>query len=577
MRAQSVLYSRAVTLGVFVCMLLVGPATARVDDVDDLVKRIVRETRDSAGAAKELVASAKGMPDAAAVQTRLCEKAYEYGIAAPAGYDSALAALDLLAKVAPARTAAWDDKRLDVYRLGYLRGDRKDKFANGTTYVEMLLVRADQHEKNRKWSDAAKMYSLAYSVAGRLKLKAAPTILARLQYATFMLAAHRRVAALTAAIKSNPDDLTSRNRLVETYLIDLDLPAEASRHLSAKLAPTLRTNVSLAAREASGLTDGNFLTLGNWYRSLAAKVAVKMARARVLARARDNLKMFLEVYPKKDIKRLDVERTLKLVEDELKRLGADPGQRPTAGRTGYLHPVPKGAVLAMTFEPKTVFEQASVRYVRDLSGNSFHGKLSGGKLVDGIAGKGIYLDGDDYLTIAKHQLLQGDSNGVLTASVWYYVPPGKGGGTLISKEWDWKNADYRLSGGPEGLSYFTCLNSVKRYTQKGKVPIGHRWTHAAFVLNRPTQSLKLYCDGKLIRNLEFHHGTKLVKNMGVPSNGPATANRANVYIGRHFEHVAGKGSYFTGTIDELVVYRRVLSDTEILSLYKRGSRGLGLR
>ena len=49
--------------------------------------------------------------------------------------ETALAALDLLAKIAPNRAAAWDDKRLEVYRLRYLRGDRKDKFINGRQYV----------------------------------------------------------------------------------------------------------------------------------------------------------------------------------------------------------------------------------------------------------------------------------------------------------------------------------------------------------------------------------------------------------------------------------------------------------
>ena len=364
MRAKGVSYSRAVTLGVFVCMFLVGHTAARADETDDLIKQILRETRSAAAAAKELVASAKGLADASAVQTRLCEKAYECGVAAPAGYASALAALDLLAKVAPARTAEWDGKRLKVYRLGYLRGDRKDKFINGGKYVEMLVGRAERCGKADDWPGAAKLYAVAHGVARTLKLPERPAIYERMREANNWIVVYSRLAGLKTAVEKNPDDTKNRKRLVEMYLIDLDTPHQAAKYLGDGLDAALRKNVSLAAREASELTDTDFLTLGQWYRSLATRTAARTAKARLLTRARDNLVMYLEVYTKKDLQHLRVAKTLKAIDAELKRLGADVTDRTATGRTLTLK-LGKGVTMKLVRIPAGKFVMGSPATEKD--------------------------------------------------------------------------------------------------------------------------------------------------------------------------------------------------------------------
>ena len=95
--------------------------------------------------------------------------------------------------------------------------------------------------------------------------------------------------------------------------------------------------------------------------------------------------------------------------------------------------------------------------------------------------------------------------------------------------------------------------------------VGHKWTHVIFVLNQPRGTLKFYCNGKFVQNLTL------------PANASATS-RGNLYIGHYYrDGIRYRGGFFTGIIDELVIYRRVLSSTEILSLYQRGARGLELR
>jgi len=297
------------------------PLTVAADETDDLIRQIVAKTTTRADAAAKLIENAKVLTDAPAVQVRICAKAYEYGIMAPAGYSSALAALDLLDKVAPADAPARAEKRLEVYRLQYLRGDRAARPVNGRTYVQALLALARKYGTDNKWTEAAKYFRQANSAARALNMPERPAIYKELRAAERRMGIENRVTALKAAVRKNPQDTTSRTRLVETYLVELDLPHEAARYLSDALNPTLRTNVALAAKDASELADADFLTLGRWYRKLVMKVADKQAKFRLLTRARDNLRMYLEVYAKKDVQYLRVTTELKSVQAELDRLG----------------------------------------------------------------------------------------------------------------------------------------------------------------------------------------------------------------------------------------------------------------
>jgi len=359
MIAKGVSYRRAVTVGVLACVLVVVDwAPTLADDTDDLIGDILRQQPNSAKAAEALLKSANGLADSPAVQARLCEKAYERAIVGSAGYASALAALDMLVTLAPDRIARWDDMRLEVHRLMYVRGDRKDKLTNGQKYVELLLERADLHGAESKWSDAAKLYGVAYGVARTLKLRERPAIYERMRDANSWVAVTNRLAVLKAALDKNPDDSRSRKRLVETYLIDLDMPVQAAKHLSDALDATLRTNVSLAAREAAGLADADFLTLGQWYQSLAIRTAGNTAKTRLLVRARDNLKMYLEVYTKEDIHRLRATKALATIEADLKRLDAALTAKPAKGQPITLK-LGKGVTMKFVYIPAGKFPMGS--------------------------------------------------------------------------------------------------------------------------------------------------------------------------------------------------------------------------
>jgi len=317
----------ALVAPVVLCTSFPGGPRAAGDETDDLIARILRTTRSRPEAAKKVLESARLLSDAPQAQTRLAEKAYEFGMSSPLGYATALAALDLLAKTAPQKAQTWREKRIGVYRQQYLRGPRADRLANGCTYVDALVALAEGCGKTGHWSEAGKHYRQAHTVAKAIALPDQASILESLRTAEMRAAVARRVSALKASLGKDPGDTASRRRLVETYLIDMDRPDRAAEYVKASLGARLYTHVVLAAKEAAELSDADFLALGQWYRGLADKTSVAAVKARMLRRAAQNLRMFLEVYPKKDMQRLRVMGLLKDVEAALARIA----RKPTAG------------------------------------------------------------------------------------------------------------------------------------------------------------------------------------------------------------------------------------------------------
>ena len=91
-----------------------------------------------------------------------------------------------------------------------------------------------------------------------------------------------------------------------------------------------------------------------------------------------------------------------------------------------------------------------------------------------------------------------------------------------------------------------------------------KWHHVAGVVKRlPPQPIKVYVDGKLVG-----HSAR---------NAPLQNlnNKVPMWIGRHHRNdlVDRDNIFFMGSVDELSIFKRALSDAEILSIFQAGSKG----
>jgi len=253
-------------------------------------------------------------------------------------------------------------------------------------------------------------------------------------------------------------------------------------------------------------------------------------------------------------------------EDDLNSLGfildsSNVSEPRAAGPTKALPPDP---ALVMTFEPETIVEDGVRKTVRDLSGNNLHGSLTGGTLVGGRAGKALLFNRDGYITIPDHPLLKGGGDITITVAYWFRVPHGMWGGMNVSKCWDAAYKDWNCGASPSSFGYTSERNGGD-YRLSYVNHLGHGWNHVAFVLDQPSWRLQLYVNGKMIQE------DARLGNISAPT-------RASLNIGRSYYTGSRDNEWrSTGLIDELVIYRRALTNDEIQTLVRHGLGGKPLR
>ena len=191
------------------------------------------------------------------------------------------------------------------------------------------------------------------------------------------------------------------------------------------------------------------------------------------------------------------------------------------------------------------FDETDATQVTDLSGRGNHGVISGAQRVGGVSGGALQFDGvNDWVTIADAPSL--DIVASFTLEAW--VKPGAGGGyrTVVLKEAT-GFAPYELyanSDVSQPAAFFTTASgAVRSVTGTTALPT-NSWTHLAATYDGA--NMRLYVNGSLVRT---------VARTGSPgaSNGPLRIGGNQVW----------GGEFFAGAIDEVRVYNRALTATEV--------------
>lgn len=231
--------------------------------------------------AQKLLKSSNTLTEAPALRVYLSEKAYEFGMAAPQGYGTAQAALNLLDTSAPERKEQWDEKRLELYKALYRTGKSADKKTAGENYVTQCLVVGDNKANAGLWAEAVALYQQAVSTATFIRSLQKAEAAERLATANQM----KDIEQLKEQLKKDPENAAVRMALIRTY-VELDQPGWAVPYVNhPNVGEAWRTYVPLAAKGIDALPTQVCLELGNWYKTLAAG-ALADARSALAKRAR---------------------------------------------------------------------------------------------------------------------------------------------------------------------------------------------------------------------------------------------------------------------------------------------------
>jgi len=198
------------------------------------------------------------------------------------------------------------------------------------------------------------------------------------------------------------------------------------------------------------------------------------------------------------------------------------------------------------------FKQDNGTQATDISGKGRHGRVHGAKhTIDEHRGGAMSFDGhDDYISIPNLELRQ--------HSFAAWVKTSQTGGALNNKRifmLDTGNNFHSLEGNSRGgLSiYGTRSAEVNEYNWQFASNV---WVHIAVTFD--DSAVKIYINGK-----------PLIARWGIPNI--AGALKGEVRIGGNASH---RGGFWQGSIDEVALFNRALSETEVRQLYNM-SQGHG--
>jgi len=169
-------------------------------------------------------------------------------------------------------------------------------------------------------SGAAVACRRAQAIARAIRSERCDQIDARLKQMAGLMKAAREIENMKVLLARDPANVAAREKLVRLYLVDLDDPAAAAKHLEGVKDPSLKKYVPAAAKGAEAAPELACLELAEWYRGFG-EAAEKGAKAAMFARAKAYYERFLSLHETDDLGRTAATVALKKVEAELEELG----------------------------------------------------------------------------------------------------------------------------------------------------------------------------------------------------------------------------------------------------------------
>lgn len=198
----------------------------------------------------------------------------------------------------------------------------------------------------------------------------------------------------------------------------------------------------------------------------------------------------------------------------------------------------------------------------DISGNNYNGTVLGATLTTGHKGhanSAYYFNKSANTKIELPNLINFDNTGEISISIWAKTDNVAGyGSTIISTIPDVASDRFQLninwSGNPINTNIFDYGNiSTGRLTSPASSPVFDTWEHYVFVKSTIGNFMKIYKNGIQI-------ATK--------SGGATISNKAKpVVLGGSPANNEHSDQLFKGSLDDLKIFNKALSATEVLNIY----------
>ena len=202
----------------------------------------------------------------------------------PKGYDTALAAADLLAEKVPEKSAAAKELVLTVHqkRFEAARGD--DRMEAAQVYVADVLALAAADAQAGDYRRGPQAEPAGPDGPGDAPPAAARGAGCPLEACGRTVEDPRPGDVLKGQLKSETTAKAARDELVRLLVAELDCPQEAAKYLDASSDPLLRKYVPALCRKVDEAPEAACLELGDWLRKEADAAATAGGKAGMLRR-----------------------------------------------------------------------------------------------------------------------------------------------------------------------------------------------------------------------------------------------------------------------------------------------------
>jgi hypothetical protein len=318
-------------------ILLASAAPAWADEAEDAFNSLYgneynQVTRtpdkgDDVALAADLLKAAKAQDIAPGLLARLCNTACELSARLPAGYDTAMEAMELLAQKAPDQAADSLAKAAAVREKQYHAAKGPDKADAGEVFIESMLAAAGASMASGATADGMALLRKALTAANAIKSDRRGEIQGRLAFATARLRVEKQAEDLKAKLEASPEDAATRKQLVQACLVELDDPAQAQKFLNESSDESLRKYLPAVSKGVAAAPEIACMELGEWYRGLGeAPGASPGGQEAMLKRARAYYQRFLDLHKTEDIARTQAALAVRKTDAALAKLGPARGE-----------------------------------------------------------------------------------------------------------------------------------------------------------------------------------------------------------------------------------------------------------
>ncbi|CAM2069191.1 S8 family serine peptidase [Sulfidibacter corallicola] len=204
------------------------------------------------------------------------------------------------------------------------------------------------------------------------------------------------------------------------------------------------------------------------------------------------------------------------------------------------------------------FDESSGSTARDIAGSS-HGNRRGASFSSGRVGRAYKFDGsNDYVSVPNRSAIN-LGTGDFTITAW--IRTTQNHAIILTKRNSADNRGYLFMVYGKRLLLQMADNPRGHYNYTStSIPIvaNNAWRHVAVTVDRNnTRGGRMYVDGNLVYTFN-------------PTNRQGSLNTSDALrIGQR----DGAGSYFKGNLDEVTLYKRALSATQIRNEFLAGADG----